>query len=123
MMGEDWDPIRAFTKGDQLRAAALRDNLARIAEQTEDAAVRRLVREVLDGRRTVRELVREPEFVAALDAGMDTFAQQWDQLTPQQRADLVNQGRAEEAARREAAGLPPLVTPEARPGDSHLLRE
>lgn len=123
MMGDDWDPITAFAKGDRLRAATLRANLTRIAEQTDDAAVRRQVREVLDGRRTVRELVREPAFVAVLDAGMESFAQQWEQLTPQQRADLVNQGRAEEAARREAAGLPPVLTPEARPGDSHLLRE
>ncbi|WP_110206985.1 hypothetical protein [Nocardioides daejeonensis] len=123
MMPEDWDPIAAFTRGDPLRAEALRANLTRIAEQTDQPEVRRLVQEVLDGRRTVRELVREPAMVAELDRGMDAFARQWSDLSPEQRAALVNQGIAEEDQRRLAAGLPPTREPEARPGDNPLLRE
>lgn len=122
MLGEGFDPIAAFTRGDQTRAEFLRGNLEKIRDRTENSDVRRLVDEVLAGRRTVRELVREEAFVGELDKGMHAFASSWEQLTPEQRAALVRQGQAEESARRVAAGLPPLDDLDL-PDDSPLLRD
>lgn len=123
MLPPDHDSVSAFTRGDPVRSRMLRENLQAIRDRTDDPHLRRLVDDVLQGRRTVRELVRDEGFVRELDAGMQRFGEHWEQLTPEQRAELVRQGQAEESARREAAGLPPLAEPPALPGDSPLLRE
>ena len=60
--------------------------------------------EVLDGRRSVRELVRDPAFERELDQAMTAFADQWESLTPEQRAELVREGQRDEAALREQTG-------------------
>ena len=122
MTGAGWDPVEAFTGGDRTRSHHLRRNLATIAEHADDPRVRRLVEEVLAGRRTVRELVRDEAFEAVLDSGMAAFAERWQELSVEERAELVREGQQQEAARREAEGLPPLDEPPAQPGDSPLLR-
>ena len=118
-----WDPIAAFTRGDPVRSAYLRRNLTQIRDSTDDRHVQRLVAEVLDGRRSVRELVRDEAFEAQMNRGMATFAEQWEALSPEERAELVRAGQQQEDARREAEGLPPTDEPPARVGDSPLLRE
>lgn len=119
---EQWDTVTAFARGDRARAEQLRRNLETIQEQTLDPHVRRVVGEVLQGSRTVRELVRDAAFERELDRGMAAFGQAWEGLSDEQRAELVRQGQAEESARRAGLGLPPLEEPPARAGDSPLLR-
>jgi hypothetical protein len=121
-MTESWDPIAAFTRGDSMRSTYLRRNLTQIRDTTEDRHVQRLVSEVLDGRRGVRELVRDERFEEEMNRGMAAFAEQWEAMTPEERAELVRAGQQQESARREAEGLPPLDEPPARVGDSPLLR-
>lgn len=121
-MTEAWDPIAAFTRGDSTRSTYLRRNLSQIRDTTEDRHVRRLVSEVLDGRRGVRDLVRDERFEEEMNRGMAVFAEQWEAMTPEERAELVRAGQQDESARREAEGLPPLDEPPARVGDSPLLR-
>lgn len=106
-----------------MRSQMLRKNLETIRERAEDPHLKRIIGEVLEGRRTVRDLVRDEKFAEQLNQGMQRFGEQWEQLTPEQRAALVRQGQAEESQRRVAAGLPPLSEPPAQPGDSPLLRE
>lgn len=106
-----------------MRSQMLRKNLETIRERAEDPHLKRIIGEVLEGRRTVRDLVRDEKFAEQLNQGMQRFGEQWEQLTPEQRAALVRQGQAEESQRRAAAGLPPLSEPPAQPGDSPLLRE
>jgi hypothetical protein len=101
----------------------LRENLQTIRDRSDDPHLKRLIDDVLQGRRTMRELVRDEKFTEELNAGMRRFGEHWEQLTPEQRAALVRQGQAEESERRRAAGLPPLAEPPASPGDSPLLRE
>lgn len=122
-MPSDHDSVAAFTRGDQVRAGMLRENLRTIRDRTDDPHLTRLIDDVLQGRRTMRELIRDERFTEELNRGMRRFGEQWEQLTPEQRAELVRQGQAQESTRREAAGLPPLSEPPARPGDSPLLRE
>ncbi|QIX28131.1 hypothetical protein ncot_17190 [Nocardioides sp. JQ2195] len=123
MMPDDWDPVAAFTRGDRLRSESLKANLTAIRDQTEDPAVRRLVDDLFAGRMGLREVIRDPAFEAELDKGMQRFSEAWEQLTPEQRADLARQGQAEEARRREELGLPERVEPIPSAGDSPLLRE
>jgi len=101
------DELSRFTRGDQVSANFLHDNLLAIARQTDDPAVRRLVGEVLEGRTSVREMVRQPAFEAELNRGMERFAESWQEMTPEERADLIRQGHAEVSRQREAMGLPP----------------
>jgi hypothetical protein len=122
-MTEAWDPIAAFTRGDSMRSTYLRRNLTQIRDTTGDRHVQRLVTEVLDCRRSVRELVRDEAFEEEMNRGMATFAEQWEAMTPEERAALVRAGQQQEDARREAEGLPPSDEPPARVGDSPLLRE
>lgn len=122
-MTQSWDPIAAFTRGDSMRSTFLRRNLTQIRDTTEDPHIKRIVSEVLEGRRGVRELVRDERFEEEMNRGMAVFADQWEALSPEERAELVRAGQDQENARREAEGLPPLAEPPARVGDSPLLRE
>lgn len=88
------DTFARMTGGDPVRAEALRANLQKIADQTDNPDVRRSISEVMSGRRTLRQLVREPHFERELDRGMDAFARSVADLTPEQRAELVRQGQA-----------------------------
>ena len=121
-MTESWDPIAAFTRGDSMRSAFLRRNLTQIRDSTQDRYVERIVSDVLEGRRGVRELVRDERFEEEMNRGMAVFAEQWESLSPEERAELVRAGQEQEATRREAEGLPPLTEPPASVGDSPLLR-
>ncbi|MEO5665905.1 MAG: hypothetical protein ABIR39_21760 [Nocardioides sp.] len=121
-MTDAWDPVAAFTRGDSTRSALLRRNLEHMRDNSEDKHIQRIVSEVLDGRRSVRELVRDERFEEELNRGMASFAEQWEALTPEERAELVRAGQEQENARREAEGLAPLAEPPAQVGDSPLLR-
>lgn len=119
---DEHDSIAAFTRGDPARAALLRRNLETILERTTDPHLRAVLTRTLDGRMSVRELVRDTAFEQQLDAGMSRFGQFWESLTPAQRAEAVRQGREQEAERRAATGMAPPPEPEPEVGDSPLLR-
>lgn len=117
------DSIAAFTRGDPARAAMLRRNLETILERTTDPHLRAVLARTLEGRMSVRQLVRDGAFEQQLDAGMSRFGQFWESLTPAQRAQAVRQGREQEAERRAAAGQEPPPEPEPEVGDTPLLRD
>ncbi|HWC83419.1 MAG TPA: hypothetical protein VG756_25975, partial [Pseudonocardiaceae bacterium] len=90
---DDESGITALTRGDAAGARELRANLAVFARQTDTPEVRRLVAEVLAGRRNVREVFASREFnevglrhVANVERGLA-------QLTEEQRAELFNPDR------------------------------
>lgn len=122
MRQSEWDPILAFAHGDRLRAQGLRQNLETIREHATDPYVRGIVDDVLLGRSSVRELVRNPAFERELDRGMAAFGDAWEQLSAEQRAELVRRGQQDAAARRAEMGLPPGEERPAQVGDSPLLR-
>jgi hypothetical protein len=116
------DSLARFTRGDAARATRLRENLRTILDRTSDPHLRTVIQRTLDGAMSVRELARDPQFEQQLDQGMSRFAQWWEQLSPEQREQVVREGREQEAARREALGLPPPPEPPPTLGRTPLLR-
>ncbi|CAB4759029.1 unannotated protein [freshwater metagenome] len=116
------DSVTRFARGDAARAARLRDNLRTILDRTTDPHLRAIIQRTLDGSMSVRELARDPQFEQELDQGMSRFARWWEHLSPEQREQVVREGREQEAARREALGLPPPQEPPPVLGRTPLLR-
>jgi hypothetical protein len=105
------DTVLAFTRGDAAAATRLTRALAAIRDHLGNEALSVRIDAVLQGRGTLRELVRDPVMVAEMSRGMDRFAEQWFAMSPSERADLARQGQEEEARLRAAEGLPPDPDP------------
>ncbi|MGH3626974.1 MAG: hypothetical protein ACRDRL_05975, partial [Sciscionella sp.] len=58
----DESGITQIVHGDETAAREMRANLAKFARQTDSPEIRRLVAQVLRGRRSVREVFRSKEF-------------------------------------------------------------
>ncbi|TNC21077.1 hypothetical protein [Amycolatopsis alkalitolerans] len=91
--GTDPSGITKLVGGNPDDARELRANLSLFARRADTPNVRRLVSDVLAGRRNVREVFRTPEFeqlvasrVANIEAGLD-------QLNDEERAEVWNQDR------------------------------
>ncbi len=91
------DSIEEFA-GDRAGGAALRRSLEVIAQQYAGHPLGEQVAEVLAGRLDMRTLAGDPEFATLAHDGMRRFAEEWERLDPEQRADLLEQGRRAEAA-------------------------
>ena len=99
------DSILAFTHGDRVAAEQLRRALRTIRDHVDDPEVSRVASRVLDGSTTLRQASRDPDLLAALGRGMDTFAHEWEQLSPEERVALAEQGKRDSEAMAEEIGL------------------
>lgn len=87
------DSLVAFT-GDRASAEVLRRTLRDVAEEYADRPLGTMVREVLAGRREVRDLASDPDFADLTARGMLAQEDAWAALTPEQRAERVRLGEA-----------------------------
>jgi hypothetical protein len=87
------DPFTELT-GDPEAARLLRANLTAIAEQHRGTAMGALVRDVLAGRRPVRDLEVDGEFMALTRAGVRQYQDHWDSLSDEERRGLVLEAEA-----------------------------
>lgn len=87
------DPLAAFT-GDRAAAEVMRRSLRAVAEEYTDQPLGALVREVLAGRRAVRDLASDPAFADMSARGMRAQEAAWAALTPEQRTEEVRVGEA-----------------------------
>jgi hypothetical protein len=78
--------ILDLVHGNEQDARELRANLAVFARRADNPDIRKLVGEVLAGRRNVREVFRAPEFTAAASARLDKLEQGLAQLTDEEHA-------------------------------------
>lgn len=92
--------IAAFARGDRSRAERLRQSLTQIRDHHPDPAVTRAAGDVLAGRRTLREVVRDASFLRAMGVATTTLARQWSELDPDQRAALIRQAINAESSDR-----------------------
>jgi hypothetical protein len=99
------DSILAFTHGDRVAAEQLRRALRTIRDHVDDPDVAQVASRVLDGTTTLRQATRDPEFIGALGRGMDTFAREWEQLSPEERVALAEQGKRDSEAMADEIGL------------------
>ena len=87
------DQFELFT-GDRAAAMRLRANLDRIAEEHPGTAVESIAREVLAGRRSIRDLADDPEFSKVITEGVDDYRRYLDTLTPTERAQMVDDAKS-----------------------------
>ena len=99
------DSILAFTHGDRVAAEELRRALRTIRDNVEDPDVRRVATRVLEGSTTLREATRDPDFIGAIGRGMNAFAREWSELSPEERIALAEQGKRDSEAVADEIGL------------------
>ncbi|MBT8224757.1 MAG: hypothetical protein HKP61_09800 [Dactylosporangium sp.] len=85
-------PLLDVAGGDQAVSRHLRDCLRVLRERTDDPAFRRLVDDVLDGRRGLRDACQASEFTGVLNIGVGRFAQRYEMLSEAEIADLGAEG-------------------------------
>lgn len=87
------DRLVDFT-GDRASAEVFRRTLRAVAEDYADRPLGAMVREVLAGRRGVRDLACDPDFAEMTARGMLAHEEMWAALTPDERAEQVRRGEA-----------------------------
>lgn len=101
--GRTPDGLDDFT-GDAAGGELLRRSLRTLAERHAGTPLADRIGAVLAGRAPVRELAEDPAFVSLAREGMGRYAEMWQGLSAEERAALVRQGQAEEAALDAEAG-------------------
>ncbi|WP_148613742.1 hypothetical protein [Nocardioides rubriscoriae] len=85
------DSIRDFA-GDDAGARVLRDGLGQLARHYAGTPLGERITDVLIGRTDMRDLAGDPELVSLTTGFTRQFAEQWDRMDPDERADLVRRG-------------------------------
>ncbi|MGK5681328.1 hypothetical protein [Actinoplanes sp. URMC 104] len=86
-------PTLAVAHGNRALARHLRQSLEVLRERSDNHDFRQLVDNVLAGRTNLRDAYTTPTFAAGINFHVEQFAQRYEQLSPEQRADLTDQGR------------------------------
>ncbi len=107
------DSVLAFAKGDPVAAEQLRRSLEVLREHADDPRLSAQIGRVLDGRTSLRDLVRDPAFAGVLARGMGSFGRRYEEMSPEERLALTREAQRQDAALRAELGLPPSPEPEA----------
>jgi hypothetical protein len=92
--GTPGPPPLDVARGDQALSDHLRRALRTLRDRNDNEDFRRVVDDVLAGRKGLREVYLSPAFAAGLDPGVRQFAQRYEQLSPEERAELAERGAA-----------------------------
>lgn len=87
------DSIREFA-GDDAGAVVLRDGLSQLSAHYAGTPLGDQMAAVLAGRLDLRDLAGDPEFAAMTTEFTRQFSEEWEQLGPAERSDLLRQGDA-----------------------------
>jgi hypothetical protein len=87
------EAVMDIAHGDPAMARQLRLSLELLRDRTDNDEFRRLVDDVLTGRADLRDVYSTPAFAAGINPGVEQFAERYDQLTPEQRDEMAEQGR------------------------------
>lgn len=105
--------LLAFAKGDPVSAEQLRRSLVILRDHVDDPRIAGELRRVLDGRMTMRELVRDPAFAGVLARGMGAFGARYEEMSPEEKLALTREAQRQDETVRADLGLPPHPEPEA----------
>jgi hypothetical protein len=101
------EPTMAVAHGDPALARHLRQSLELLRDRSDNNDFRRLVDDVLHGRANLRDVYTSPAFAAGLNPHVEEFARRYEQLSPEQRQELAEQGRQALDAEREGRETQP----------------
>jgi hypothetical protein len=119
---EDNSGITELVQGDMARARQIRTNLAAFSRKVDSPDIRKLVSEVLAGRRSFRDVVRTKEFNEVGMRGVTNLEKGIARLTDEQRAELWNSALSRNTDHAQSAlrgsgddDRPHTVQPPTRP--------
>ncbi|HEY8453410.1 MAG: hypothetical protein FWJ70_02495 [Micromonosporaceae bacterium] len=87
--------------GDPAVDRQLRRSLQVLRDRSDNAEFQRLVDEVLAGRKGLRDVATSPVFASELRPLVERFAEQYAQLSEEDRRQLAEQGERQLAEERE----------------------
>ncbi|WP_127784374.1 hypothetical protein [Rhodococcus sp. X156] len=90
--------------GDPVLSRQLTDSLRTLSQRSDDRDFSRLVEDVLAGRRTLREAHTDPAYARVMNVHVRAFAQRWEALTDEEKAELAAEGERQAAAARSGPG-------------------
>jgi hypothetical protein len=102
----DEPPMMDIARGDATASRQIRRNLEILRENSRNPEFRSLIQEVLDGRRSLREVAGSGVFTSEITPYMQTFTRKWEEATARDQDVLPAQDVEEfhslkaEAARR-----------------------
>jgi hypothetical protein len=88
-------PPLDVARGNQELSDHLRAALRTLRDRSDNADFHRVVDDVLAGRTGLRDVFHSPAFAAGLDPGVRQFARRYEELSPQERAELAERGKAD----------------------------
>lgn len=88
-------PPLDVARGNQALSDHLREALRTLRERSDNEDFRRVVDDVLAGRSGLRDVFDSAAFAAGLDPGVRQFARRYEELSPEERAQLAERGRAD----------------------------
>lgn len=88
-------PPLDVARGDRELSDHLREALRTLRERSDNKDFQRVVDDVLAGRSGLRDVYLTPAFAAGLDAGVRQFARRYEELSPEERAELAERGRSD----------------------------
>ncbi|MBF9130743.1 hypothetical protein I0C86_17515 [Plantactinospora sp. S1510] len=97
----DEEPMLDVARGDPALSQHLRNSLKLLRERSDDPEFRRLADDIIAGRRGLRDAATSPVFNRALNPQVERFAQRWEELSDEEKAELAARGEADFAASRE----------------------
>lgn len=95
------DPLLDIAQGDPALARHLRGSLQVLRDRAENDEFRQTVDEVLAGRADLREAISSPAFTSVLNPLVQRFAEQYEELSEDEREQLAAQGEQQLAEERE----------------------
>jgi hypothetical protein len=93
-------PTMAVAHGDPALARHLRQSLELLRDRSDNQDFRRLVDDVLQGRADLRDVYATPAFDAGINPGVEQFARRYEELSPEERQEMADQGRRALTAER-----------------------
>jgi hypothetical protein len=87
------EPTLDIAHGNRQLARHLRAALELLRDRAHNDDFRRLTDDVLASRASLRDVYFTPAFAAGIDHGVEQFTQHFDKLSPEERDQLVEQGR------------------------------
>lgn len=86
------DPLLDVARGDPAWSSHLRQALHRLRDTSDDSEFRELVEDVLQGRRSLRDVAFTPAFERVMNPRVEAFAERYEQLSQDERDRLADEG-------------------------------
>ncbi|MBK1783523.1 hypothetical protein [Prauserella cavernicola] len=99
--GNDKEPTLDIARGDAALSKHLKNSLGVLKDKVDDPQFKRLVDDIVSGRRSLRDMASDPTFTRALDPLVEQGAQTYRELSDEDKEELARQGEEQFEQLRE----------------------